>query len=92
MTNDDLIRRRGGSLLTVRVDYRLRMKIFAKTNREKLTVSEFVRRTLQTATEGPLSPEDEERTFAFLEECAGSWSGPETVEETMQVIKGVAEE
>lgn len=60
-------------IISVRMDYRLFLKTKIMADREKMTLAAYVRKVLGETYTTDLSPEEEEQTFAFLEECAGTW-------------------
>lgn len=73
--------------VTCRIDARLFLKVKTAAARKNMRVSEYIRSVLADSTEGILLSEEDERTLASLDECAGAWSGPETTEEIMQYIR-----
>ena len=76
-----------GHTVTCRVDARLFLKVKTAAAGKNMRVGEYIRSVLADSTEGILLSEEDERTLAFLDECAGAWSGPETTEEIMQYIR-----
>ena len=55
------------------------------------SLNDYINTVVEKATEDIRTMEELEeerrRTEAFLKTCAGSWEGPETVEEIMRAIK-----
>ena len=75
----------------VRFDPKVLARAKEAARKNKTSLNEFINTVVEKATEDIRTKEELEeerkRTEAFLKICAGSWNGPETVEEIMHSIK-----